>query len=48
MNKEKWRKYQNGFNLDLWMTLLVEESSRAFYPKPLKCMKPVKKKKHDN
>lgn len=45
MSKKKKVKFQNGFNLDVWISRLVEETGPFFYPKKLKCMTVKKKKK---
>lgn len=41
--KKKDKRFQNGFDLDKWMSRLVEEAGTCFYPKKLKCMKEDKK-----
>lgn len=46
MGNKKNKPYQNGFDLDYWMTRLVDASSPDFYPPKLKCMSEDKKKKH--
>lgn len=46
MDKKQNKPYQNGFDLDYWMTRLVDASSPDFYPPKLKCMSEDKKKKH--
>ena len=45
LRKEYSEKYRTGFDLDYWMSELVNITDAAYYPKPLKCMEPAKKKK---
>lgn len=45
LRKEYSSKYYRGFDLDYWMQELVNITDEAYYPKPLKCMEPEKKKK---